>query len=373
MDLLWSLLSIACLFLQLEGYTMVLKPNVVVVDVDMTPNTPSQCRNVTLQCGEQDPSVYWQRKKQKIGKGSELTICVEDFPDAGNFTCHNDNGDILNHTLVLIQVTKNDRGEHPKQILQEISDQMYIKCETKNYSGVFECSWNLNVNPNTVQILAEAYRPNSSISCTVHDQDKSRAICHELTYCPFQEEQEKVQVHLYAIDGPRFESYSNQFFLADIVTPEKIPIHKKDEGDKKVIVSWEYPNSWDKPHSYFPLKFEVKVLKNKNNCNHEVRSNQLTCNHKVPYKGSFHCFTEERSLRFNHSTKKYIFCLRAKDMYSDSPWSEWSEIVLRDPGQQCWLKDYYYSLCSLKHHYSLCHVTKTLASPTISTHLLLLA
>ncbi|KAK6475807.1 interleukin-12 subunit beta-like [Huso huso] len=356
MDLLWSLLSITCLFLQLEGCTRVIKPNTVVVDVDMTLSTPSPCRNVMLQCGEHGPSVYWQKEKQKIGKGSELTIHVDDFPDAGNFTCHNDNGDILNHTLVLIQVTKNDRGEYPKQILQEISDQIYIKCETKNHSGVFECSWNLNMNPNTVQILVEAHRSNSSISCTVHDLDKSRAVCHELTYCPFQEEVEKVGFNLHAIDGPRFENYSSEFFLADIVKPEKVQIHKKDEGDKKVVMSWEYPQSWDHPHSYFPLTFEVKALKNKHNCDHEVRSDPRTPNHKVPHKGSYHFFTEETSLQLNHSTKKYVFCVRAKDMYCNSPWSEWSAIVLRDPGQQCWLKDYYYSLCFLKHRYSLCHM-----------------
>ncbi|MGH0146852.1 UNVERIFIED_CONTAM: hypothetical protein FKN15_068478 [Acipenser sinensis] len=124
----------------------------------------------------------------------------------------------------------------------------------------------------------------SNISCTVHDQDKSRAVCHELTYCPFQEELEKVGFNLHAIGGPRFENYSSEFFLADIVKPEKVQIHKKDEGDKKVVVSWEYPQSWDHPHSYFPLTFEVKALKNKHNCDHDVRSDLRTPNRKVPHK-----------------------------------------------------------------------------------------
>lgn len=47
-------------------------------------------------------------------------------------------------------------------------------------------------------------------------------------------------------------------FLVKPAAPKELKIHHVQKQDN-VIVSWQYPDSWNNPHSYFPLLFKVDV------------------------------------------------------------------------------------------------------------------
>ncbi|XP_028668356.2 interleukin 12Ba [Erpetoichthys calabaricus] len=317
---LWNLLFLFC-FLnpEAEGHISLPMNHTVVVELD---SMSSKVTNVSLHCGEafKDLEVYWEKKNLRRGTGVQLNIKVEDFLHGGNYTCHRkDNKEVLNYTMVLVHKTRDSQGDYPKTILQKLSEKSYIKCESNSHCGKFECSWNFDVNSRGVELLASAHRSSGSsmdgsIQCTISTKEKNKAICEEVRFCPYREESDQVTFVLHIIHGTQLEEYVEKFFLSDIVKPDKPQdIEKKNAS----TVVWKYPSTWNHSSTFFPLYFEAKAIKGGKNCDDENGQ-------KRRKESSTSVFTED--LHFSSRCSKCTVCIRAKDRFHNSSWSEWSSV-----------------------------------------------
>ncbi|XP_006631788.2 interleukin-12 subunit beta isoform X2 [Lepisosteus oculatus] len=286
----------------------VFRPNVIVLDVDLTKSTSS---HVELSCGEahQLRDVHWKKDNRKLReRGNVITVeVVEMF--GGNYTCHDSSGATLNHTLVLVQETNNEKGPFPKTILKN-EENNYITCKAKNYSGDFECSWQLQENREDATLFVSAERlassEVSSISCTM-DEHESKASCQDSSFCPYREERDRINFTLYATHLYRFEEYSKVFYIHEILKPDS------PENLKvcRINVTWDYPANWKHSRSYFPLTFQVKVVKG-------------SCDSlQAQPTGTDEATSLKLSKKYRH--KGNSICVRAKDMFCDSAWSDWKQ------------------------------------------------
>lgn len=53
----------------------------------------------------------------------------------------------------------------------------------------------------------------------------------------------------------------------NLVRPAKLPNLRISDGK---VFSWSYPDSWDKPCTFFGLQFQVKVVHSGHSCNSEA-------------------------------------------------------------------------------------------------------
>uniref|UniRef100_A0A8C4SPM9 Interleukin 12B, b n=1 Tax=Erpetoichthys calabaricus TaxID=27687 RepID=A0A8C4SPM9_ERPCA len=240
----------------------------VVVELD---SMSSKVTNVSLHCGEafKDLEVYWEKKNLRRGTGVQLNIKVEDFLHGGNYTCHRkDNKEVLNYTMVLVHKTRDSQGDYPKTILQKLS-------------GIAFCSL---LDDDTLECFRSSM--DGSIQCTISTKEKNKAICEEVRFCPYREESDQVTFVLHIIH----------------VKPDKPQdIEKKNAS----TVVWKYPSTWNHSSTFFPLYFEAKAIKGGKNCDDE--------NGQKRRKVSDRC-------------SKCTVCIRAKDRFHNSSWSEWSSV-----------------------------------------------
>uniref|UniRef100_A0A3B4B2T8 Interleukin 12B n=1 Tax=Periophthalmus magnuspinnatus TaxID=409849 RepID=A0A3B4B2T8_9GOBI len=106
----------------------------------------------------------------------------------------------------------------------------------------------------------------------------------------------------------RLEAYTKVFFLREIVTPGPFP-HLHLNGS---VFKWDYPESWEKPCSFFSLLFHVKVVRNGEDCH---------SNNPLDEKNISK--TEYPIDPIIIKPKRFVFCLRAQDKHTEGPWSHW--------------------------------------------------
>nr|ATW72331.1 interleukin 12 subunit beta [Plecoglossus altivelis] len=110
----------------------------------------------------------------------------------------------------------------------------------------------------------------------------------------------------------KLEQYNRVFFLQDIVRPDQVLLIQAD--DQQDVFDWDYPSTWDTPHSFFPLLFQVKVVRYHSSCD---ASNQ---------------FLIEETSATNYtvtSHKQYRFCVQARDPLTNGPWSQLAQIEVK--------------------------------------------
>ncbi|KAM3869156.1 interleukin-12 subunit beta [Diretmus argenteus] len=242
--------------------------------------------------------------------GNKVNVTVEEM-DGGNYTCHlSTDGQYLNHTLVLVQLDPDNMTvilEKTKH--RHHGEESHIHCSGRNYNGSFHCTWKrTHSRSKAAVILVKAERNFQEIACDL-DADGSGVHCQDPS-CPYKEEQHHISITVYIHSISRLEAYTNSFYLREIVRPERLPnLRNTEEG----VFSWDYPDSWDKPCTYFGLQFGVKVVSRGETCH----SNK-TISIETPDT------TEENSYTLSVKRKKYVFCVRARDKYTQGPWSEWS-------------------------------------------------
>ncbi|XP_018547706.1 interleukin-12 subunit beta [Lates calcarifer] len=292
-----------------------LMDNVVVLRV---PKVLGSRVYVPLTCGEvyQDQPVFWKRNGMELNpplEGNQVSVLVEEM-SGGNYTCHlGPDGEYLNHTLILIQLDPDNRTV----ILEEKSpEEGHIHCSTPNYKGAFHCTWKrTQTSSNAAVLLVKAERNLEKIPCEL-DADGSGVRCQDAT-CPFKEEQDRISLTIYIYSYARLEAYSKVFYLREIVRPDKLPnLHMS--SDK--VFSWNLPDSWERPDSFFRLQFQVKVVEHGHSCNGEVMAENTT---------------DETQYEVTIKAKKYVFCVRAQDKYAKGPWSHWSQCIVNKQGVTC--------------------------------------
>ncbi|KAM6953766.1 interleukin 12Ba precursor [Aplochiton taeniatus] len=281
-------------------------------------STEGQEENIVWRLnGEEDPD--------QSGSNHHVIQLVESL-GRGNYTCHRQDGSLLNHTLVLVQETQK------KRILNQRNNQEdYLNCSAQNYNGEFRCSWEwYPTRPGRVVLIRAGWGLSSgeealcsghasgqqwtcvsekgNVTCSVDSSGRGIS-CQDKQQCPYAEEIERLTVFIYVTFGHMMEEYTKQFFISDIVKPDQIQITKMSN----TTLELNYPHTWSSPSSFFPLTFQVR----------EIR---IVCQHCVNVcadsKAKQVRFTEERRLTVQHKVNN--FCVRAQDALSNSQWSEWS-------------------------------------------------
>ncbi|KAM7374551.1 hypothetical protein PAMP_007199 [Pampus punctatissimus] len=247
-------------------------------------------------------------------QGNQVRVLVEEM-DGGNYTCHLDtDGQYLNHTVILIQLDPDNRTV----ILEKKSpEDGYIHCSAHNYKGPFHCTWTKTQSrSNAAVLMVKAERNFENIPCEV-DANGLGLHC-QYANCPYKEEQHRISITIYIHSYSRLEVYTKAFYMRNIVTPAKLSnLRISDEKE----FSWNYPDSWEKPCSFFGLQFQVKVVPNGHSC----------CSEEYIMYNT----TDETKYKVNVRTKKYVFCVRAQDKHTSGPWSHWSQCMVNKHNVSC--------------------------------------
>nr|XP_004611508.1 unnamed protein product [Sorex araneus] len=301
-----------------------LQKDVYVVELDWHPDAPGE--TVVLSCSapaEADVTWNWSRSDKPVGRGPTLTVHVREFSDAGEYTCLVGREPRSSWTLLL---HKWEDGLWSTDILKaqkEPKQKTYLRCEAKNYSGHFTCWWltaigsNLTFNVKSSRGSAdprgvtcgEATASAEKVRVDHRDYTRYEVECQERSACPTAEENHPVEIVLDAVHKLKYENYTSSFFIRDIVKPDPpknlqvTPV----PSSQSVTVSWEYPDSWSTPHSYFSLTFCVQVLDRTG----KEKKDQIS--------------TDTTSAKVKCATDDKIQ-VQARDRYYSSSWSEWASV-----------------------------------------------
>ncbi|XP_064208055.1 interleukin-12 subunit beta-like [Anguilla rostrata] len=277
-----------------------LVPNVIVVEKEL-----QTAIEVPLRCGGEyeGMDISWRREGSPLPKrGNHINVTVEEMM-GGNFTCHDSAGAVLNHQLLLVQLSRRDND---RRILEK-TDGDYIKCLSRNYSGIFHCSWNWSPNRvgTVVHVSAQRSSNRDNITCTV-DENESGITCLDQFQCSYAEELDYITLSVHIRYMYRLEKYTSQFSISEIVKPDKVSITKLSGNTFEM----EYPSTWSLPKSYFPLTFHIKVmpLRKGGDCSNEQVQGSRTQNRTVSVG----------------NRREFRLCVRAQDELCNSSWSDWS-------------------------------------------------
>ncbi|NXQ17011.1 IL12B protein, partial [Peucedramus taeniatus] len=261
---LLSLFSFAAL---LESAPWKLQENVLVIDSQWDAEAPAT--TVELSCDSPEEAVYWRKDSGGTQRGKTLRVAVKELPDAGNFSCVSEQSQrVLSSSLLLI-ARIGPHGLLIRDTLKSFKDpnRTFLKCEAKNYSGIFTCSWMTeNNNPNVKFTIRSLEDPQGDVSCsspvalTEGALTTYTAQCHKENFCPFAEEHQPIGISLEVIDEVLYENYTTSFFIRDIIKPDPPQCQYVATNG---TVTWTYPSTWSSPNSYFPLTFKVKVKRTK--------------------------------------------------------------------------------------------------------------
>ncbi|NWV41828.1 IL12B protein, partial [Grantiella picta] len=262
-QLLCALLSLLSFAAQLESAQWKLQENVIVVESQWDAEAPAT--TVQLTCNSSEEAVYWEKDSEWLQEGKSLSAEVKEFPDAGNYSCLSQQSHrVLSSSLLLIAKI-DSKGNMLRWILKSFQEPKwtFLKCEAKNYSGIFTCSWMTeNKSPNMKFTIRSLKGPQDDVSCsspvalTEGTLTTYTAQCHKEHFCPFAEEHQPIDIFLEVIDEVEYENYSASFFIRDIVKPDPPQCQYVASNG---TVTWTYPRTWSTPTSYFPLTFQVKV------------------------------------------------------------------------------------------------------------------
>ncbi|KAM8993639.1 interleukin-12 subunit beta isoform 2-T3 [Ara ararauna] len=310
--LLFAVLSLFSFAALLEAQWK-LRENVYVIESEWNNEAPATRVELTCNTSDETLPVYWEKDTEMKGTGKTLIAEVKEFPDAGNYTCLTaDTHEIISYDFFLI--TKIDsNGQMIRSILKSFDEpnKTFLKCEAKNYSGIFICSWMTeNESPNVKFTIGSLKGSQGDVICSspVAHTDTSvteyTAQCQKESYCPFAEEHEPIEMFLEVIDEVEYENYTSSFFIRDIIKPDPPQCQYVATNG---TVTWTYPRTWSTPKSYFPLTFRVKVESTKKH-NSQV------------------CDTDEQSIQIPTAGPRRKISVQARDRYYNSSWSEWSSL-----------------------------------------------
>ncbi|XP_004042969.4 interleukin-12 subunit beta [Gorilla gorilla gorilla] len=300
-----------------------LKKDVYVVELDWYPDAPGEMVVLTCDTPEED-GITWtlDQSSEVSGSGKTLTIQVKEFGDAGQYTCHK-GGEVLSHSLLLLH--KKEDGIWSTDILKdqkEPKNKTFLRCEAKNYSGRFTCWWLTTISTD-LTFSVKSSRGSSDpqgVMCGAATLSAERVRgdnkeyeysveCQEDSACPAAEESLPIEVMVDAVHKLKYENYTSSFFIRDIIKPDppKNLQLKPLKNSRQVEVSWEYPDTWSTPHSYFSLTFCIQV---------QGKSKR-----------------EKKDRVFTDKTSATVICrknasisVRAQDRYYSSSWSEWASV-----------------------------------------------
>ncbi|KAJ8348125.1 hypothetical protein SKAU_G00267140 [Synaphobranchus kaupii] len=280
---------------------------VIVVQKELMSTT-----EVPLVCGTdyEGMDISWRHEGTPLPMGgNRITVTVE-ATMGGSYTCHDNVGTVLKHQLLLVQLNNTNHNK----ILKRTGEADDIKCLSKNYSGIFHCSWQWSPDRvgAVVHVSAERSSGKDNITCSV-DEGGSGITCMDQFQCSYAEELDYINLSVYVRYMYHLEEYSSKFSITDIVKPDRIDITKVDGNTFQL----EYPKTWSVPDSYFPLTFHVKVMPLKKgwDCKHDSER-------------VLESFTRNRTFSVDNK-REFRLCVRAQDKLCNSSWSDWNHYEVK--------------------------------------------
>ncbi|XP_053284754.1 interleukin 12Ba [Pleuronectes platessa] len=332
---------IMSVFLQLSspnplGFWTLL-PNILVVEVNgALGQQPLSCLGSPQDGSRKDnksQDIIWKKNGVvEEQRGNSYSVELEESKGGGNYTCHREDGSLVNHTVVLIQ----EKETESRKIVEKINQGDYVQCLAQNYNGEFHCSWTWHRSRDAKVAFIEVWRGSndgdtqcsldtstqrwtcssgqSNFSCSV-DEHGHGISCRDEQHCPYAEESKRIFVAVYMLtEDFLVENYSQQFYLAEIVKPDMVKISEVNT----TMIEWSYPSSWSSPYSYFPLTFEIAQL----------RQGCKQCGNPCKRRETWTVQSPD-ILQITFKNRPKAVCVRAKDALCDSQWSEWSHLRLR--------------------------------------------
>ncbi|GCC38024.1 hypothetical protein chiPu_0016535 [Chiloscyllium punctatum] len=243
--------------------------------------------------------VTWKLNGIALQSGRQHTLRNVDQPDAGNYTCWQ-SGIMVNHTYLV--VSEKDRSP----IFSSA-----IHCRARTFDGNITCSWQTR---GAATFKLKYYRRIPDSSNHVMDYSNS-GTNHSYTfsvknYSPYVEEYNPIIFVVEAINSVAYQKQQVVLHMENIIIPDPPQnITVTLEARKILNVSWLYPCTWIEPYSYFPLQFQMEYKSKK-------RGRTVT---GVLIDGL------SKVINLHSRTKNCRVRIKAKDMFLNSPWSEWSE------------------------------------------------
>ncbi|KAJ8014876.1 hypothetical protein DPEC_G00020320 [Dallia pectoralis] len=186
-----------------------------------------------------------------------------------------------------------------KRILEKSANTEDVNCSVDATGNHWTCSSALG---------------NSDIVCSLDSSGQSVS-CEDRRYCPYSEETDRISLTVYIRSNYMLEEYSRHFYLSEIVKPDQVFITKVNNS----TIEWRHPVSWNRPSSYFPLTFQVKVI--------TARQRRRGCMCDSPCAGSKVYMTESSQWSVKG---RMTVCIKAQDALCDSLWSDWKEYSLKE-------------------------------------------
>eukprot|EP00062_Callorhinchus_milii_P021776 gi/632978862/ref/XP_007906151.1/ PREDICTED: interleukin-12 subunit beta-like [Callorhinchus milii] len=261
-----------------------------------------------LSCDNLSEEVIWLRDGEAVqggtvGASGQLIINNADQPDAGNYTCMR-NGVVVAHTYLFI--TEEDKPP--------IFESDGVKCISRNFNGMVTCSWKTKSNNSLFRV--KYCRRNSTLKseCEPNQVNYSssgldyKASFVDSSFSSYAEEYKPIDFTLEAINRVSYQSIRVPFYIRDIIKPDPPQAIKCTITNCKLNARWEYPAEWPKPHSYFPLTFQISYSPIRNSSKNKTKIQEGISMEGVQV----------------HKCKAVKICIRAKDSFLNSPWSEWS-------------------------------------------------
>uniref|UniRef100_A0A8C6R722 Interleukin-12 subunit beta n=1 Tax=Nannospalax galili TaxID=1026970 RepID=A0A8C6R722_NANGA len=297
-----------------------LEKDVYVVELDWYPDAPGETVVLTCDTPEEE-GITWtsDQSSDVLGSGKTLPIHVKEFVDAGRYSCHK--GDkVLSHSTLMLH--KKEDGIWSTDILKDQKDpqnKTFLKCEAVNYSGRFTCWWLTAISTDVKFSVKNSSGSSDSrgVTCgaaslsaenvTVEHKDykKYSVACQEEVTCPAAEESLPIELVVEAMYKLKYENYTHSFFIRDIIKPDPPKnLQVKPLKNSQVEVSWEYPDTWSTPHSYFSLTFSVQTQR-KNGQKGELLPTDKT----------------SAKVLCRRDAKVHV---KARDRFYSSSWSEWA-------------------------------------------------
>uniref|UniRef100_A0A8C6TAM5 Interleukin-12 subunit beta n=1 Tax=Neogobius melanostomus TaxID=47308 RepID=A0A8C6TAM5_9GOBI len=237
---------------------------------------PLSCLHSGISTEDKGRGIFWRKDGVKVeSMGNTHFVELRESFGRGNYSCHSEDGALLNHTEVLIQ---EDDTQRKKILLPED----YLKCSAVNYSGEFHCSWKWHPSRVDNSALSNwtCLSSWSNMSCSV-DVGRQSITCLDALHCPYAEETQFIRISVYLSNDFLVENYSKHFYLSEIgevdplMTPDKVQISKVN----KTTIEWTYPSSWASPYSYFPLTFQIAQFTEKGKVSCDDTRTDFTMEH----------------------------------------------------------------------------------------------
>ncbi|XP_075774448.1 interleukin-12 subunit beta-like [Pelodiscus sinensis] len=231
---------------------------------------------LAVTCDAPQEKVTWRQNgdpeimAEHRAAGRTLTLQGLDLPATGNYSCWR-GARLLDSTYVVLS------DPHYPLLLGTPGacgggtfrrgqvEGRAVTCQAESYSGELTCSWTaLRRAAFRARISRRPGAPGPWLhvdGAAQQDPDQPRLFTVTLrdgTFCPFAEESRMLELELEGISNESFVSATCRLFLRDIVRPgppRDVAAHS--EGGK-LHLSWDPPASWTRPHSYFPLRYQLE-------------------------------------------------------------------------------------------------------------------